>query len=410
MNCFTVKRLSGCRHCGSSELLKFLTLSSLPLPDEFVRTREDFDGEFLGPVDIYLCRQCGLVQTQHDVNVGAYYRDYQFTTGSSGFSNTFMRELAEEIFRRFAVKPGETVVEVGSGDGLQLSHFQTLGARVIGFEPSEALCKASRERGVPVLNQLYVPGSERDIPTEMRPARAVVLTYTFDHLPDPVAFAKSVRPMLDPRRGLLIIEVHDFEKIFERREFCLFAHEHSIYPTAATLQMLLRSAGYETLEVGLLPENHRRGNSLLVVATPSGSELAADALPTLDKGKEADAEACLAFGTRVMASLEGLRQYVAKRRAAGKRLAGYGAGGRGVMTLAATATAEDYLYVCDQNQSFHGFLTPGAHIPVVPPEQVFADPPDELIVFSFGYLAEIRARYADFERSGGRITSLLDLL
>jgi hypothetical protein len=112
----------------------------------------------------------------------------------------------------------------------------------------------------------------------------------------------------------------------------------------------------------------------------------------------------------VLNSIERLKTYYATRRAAGVRLAGYGAGGRGVMTLAASATEKDFLFVCDQNPAFHGMLTPGAHIPVAPPDRINRADVDEVIVFSFGYIAEIREQYADFLAQGGQITSLKDLL
>ena len=78
--------------------------------------------------------------------------------------------------------------------------------------------------------------------------------------------------MLEPRRGVLVIEVHDLEQIMARRETCLFEHEHSIYLTSDSFARLLDRAGFELLTTELLPAGERRGNSLLVVAAPKGTE------------------------------------------------------------------------------------------------------------------------------------------
>ena len=192
-------RLSHCRVCGTPHPDPFLSLPPLPLTDAFLRTGAAFDKEFLYPIDIHLCGTCGQAQTQHDVDAEAYYEDYQYSSAASGFAARFMRRLAEACFKRFELQPGCRVIEVGSGDGAQLRAFQDLGAKVLGFEPSAFLCRASEARGVPALNELYLPGSEAHIPADMHAADIVLLTYTFDHLPDPVGFAQSIKPILDAK-------------------------------------------------------------------------------------------------------------------------------------------------------------------------------------------------------------------
>lgn len=406
---YEVQTISRCRNCCSAQVSPFLTLPSMPLTDAF-RAADDRGDEFLHPIEIFLCLDCGLSQIQHNVSVSKYYEDYRYTSAASGFVQRFMRDLAAEIWRKWGLRKGDSVIEIGSGDGAQLKCFQELGARVLGFEPSAVLTEASRKSGVPALKQLYTTGSEKDIPSDMVPANVVLLTYTFDHLQDPTSFARTVLPLIDRERGLLVIEVHDFEKILERREFCLFEHEHTIYPTAATLQDVLGRAGFDVIDIGVLPEKCRRANSLLVVATPKGAQFSAQAVPLLQKGRSSDLNACAEFGRGIEESMRRLRKFVEGRRARGVRIAGYGAGGRGVMTLAVMAKPGEVAYVCDLNQSFHGYFTPGAHVPVVPPSRLEEDPVDELVVFSFGYYQEILDSLGGFLARGGKVYSLLDLL
>ncbi len=409
MSDYEVSQIHVCRNCGSAHLQPYLTLPPMPLTDAF-RKADQAGDDFMHPIMIFLCEECGLSQILHNVSVNKYYEDYRYTSAASKFFQTFMQNLATEVWRRWDLATGDPVIEIGSGDGAQLKCFQELGARVLGFEPSAVLTELSRQAGVPALKQLYVPGSETDVPTDMRPARVVLLTYTFDHLPEPTAFAKTVLPVLDPDRGLLVIEVHDLQKILDRHEFCLFEHEHSVYCTAGTLQAMLDRAGYALVEVGLVPEAQRRANSLLVVATPKGSRFAVQALPPLDRGPYSDLESCRQFGREIEVSIAKLQAYVADRRAKGLRVAGYGAGGRGVMTLAAMARPGEIAYVCDQNPSFHGYLTPGARVPVVSAARLTEDLVDEVVVFSFGYFQEIWDSLADFRAKGGKVISLLDLL
>jgi hypothetical protein len=267
----------------------------------------------------------------------------------------------------------------------------------------------SREVGVPVAECLFMAETVAEIPAELCPADVVVLTYTFDHLPEPLPFLQAVRTVLEPRRGVLVIEVHDLEQIMERRETCLFEHEHSIYLTSDSFARLLDRAGFELLTTELLPAEERRGNSLLVVAAPKGTEHVADPLPAL--GRDFDRwETYASFGEDVERSHAGLRDWVRGRRAAGETVAGWGAGGRGVMTLAYTGlTSDDVDYLVDSNPHAHGHLAPGSHVPVVAPEHITAAPVDHLIVFSYGYMDEIREHVHELGAEP-EIVSVLDLL
>jgi SAM-dependent methyltransferase len=405
---FSIHRRDACRICRGSDVPFFLDLGQAPFTDDFV-TPQAAGSEFSGALSVAVCRTCWTAQTRHDVDVSDYYRDYRYSVATSGFAQRFMARLAEETLSRYATSPDARVIEVGSGDGAQLAHFGQRGARVLGFEPSADLCAVSREAGVPVAECLFTAQTVAEIPPELCPADVVVLTYTFDHLPEPLPFLEAVRTILEPRRGVLVIEVHDLERIMERRETCLFEHEHSIYLTSDSFRRLLDRAGFELVTTELLPVQERRGNSLLVVAAPRGTEHLVE--PPRPLSRDFDRwETYADFGEDVEHSHAALRDWLRERRAAGESVAGWGAGGRGVMTLAYTGlTPDDVDYLVDSNPHAHGHLAPGSHVPVVAPEHLAVAPVDHLIVFSYGYMDEIREHVHELGAEP-RIVSLLDLL
>ena len=366
---FSIHRRGACRICGASDVPFFLDLGDAPFTDDFL-TPEAAGSEFSGALRVAVCRSCWTAQTRHDVDVTDYYRDYRYSVAASGFAQRFMARLAQETLDRYGLAPGASVIEVGSGDGAQLAHFQQRGARVLGFEPSADLCAVSRAEGVPVAECLFMAETVDEIPRELRPADVVLLTYTFDHLPEPLSFLEAVRTVLEPRRGVLVIEVHDLEQI---------------------------------------PARERRGNSLLVVAAPKGTEHPVD--PPRPLGRDyCTWETYADFGEDVERSHAALCEWVRERRAAGETVAGWGAGGRGVMTLAYTGLdADDVAYLVDRNPHAHGHLAPGSHVPVVVPEHLAANPVDHLVVFSYGYMDEIREQ-AHQLGSDAQLVSVLDLL
>lgn len=381
----------------------------MPLTDDF-RLPGDYTDEFLYDIDVYLCERCRTSQILHDIDYGGYYHDYSFTVGSSPFALQCMSRLAQAAFETYEMKKGCSVVEVGSGDGTQLSFFRSLGARVFGYEPSRALCRASEAIGVPVRQCLFDGRSAGDLPREFLPVDLLLLTYTFDHIPEPARFLDAARRILDPDKGLLILEVHDLEKILQRREYCLFEHEHAVYLSALTMQRLLDRCGFSLISTDLLPESERRGNSLLVVAALHGSRHSHRALPPLHNPTTDAWPTYESFGEAIHAAIGKLDRFVDGHAAAGRRVAGYGAGGRGVMTLAAMHSSDKLKYLCDRNPAFSGRVTPKSHVRVVPPETLQDEPMDVILVFSFGYIAEIREHLSWIDRTPQEIVSLLDVL
>ena len=62
---------------GAVSFIGFLELPDMPLTDAFQKSASDAK-EFLYPIRVFLCRACGLAQTQHDVHVAQYYADKHY--------------------------------------------------------------------------------------------------------------------------------------------------------------------------------------------------------------------------------------------------------------------------------------------------------------------------------------------
>jgi hypothetical protein len=406
----SVNERSACRACGSNKLIKFLEFPDISLVDDYL-TANELGTEFLYPLRVYLCENCSLVQTQHDIDIRSYYEGYHYSVASSPFAQRFMRELAQTLFERYGLRSGDSIGEIGSSDGFQLQCFKDLGARVFGFEPSANLTATSLSRGVPVAQTLFLPETVKLIPADLLPLKLVLLTYTFDHLSDPLIFLKCVRQVLDPTYGLLVIEVHNLAKILERREYCLFEHEHPTYWTVDTMRDVLRQSGFKLLDTNLMPERLRRANSLLVVAAPEQAEYPLDTDTNSTAEYLRNPSTYRRFAQEVERSLRHFQEFVRTECSHGQRLAGYGAGGRGITTLAMSGIgSEEMAYLCDMNSSIHGRYTPKSHLPLVGPEHLLEDWVNEVIVFSFGYMQEIATELSEYTAQGGKLISLLELL
>lgn len=407
---YNVTHLDGCRICGNNSLYCFLTLDQMPFTDDFIYP-ENAGKEFLYSISIYWCNHCGTVQTQHDVEVNEYYQDYQYSVGESAFASAFMTAMAQKLCSTyFPGKADIKVLEIGSGDGGQLVPFKNYGCTVLGFEPSDVLVKVAAQKGIPSVQGLFTENAVSLLPDDFKKVDIILLSYTFDHIPDPIGFLKAVKKILNPHTGIVVIENHDLEKIFERNEYCLFEHEHSIYLTKKTAISLAKRNGFDIIEFDVLPEEKRRANSLIFVMSLKDSDYKTRAindypLPGYDTKEFFDKQT-----VSIKSSIHRLEQYISDAMDKGKKIAGYGAGGRGIMTLAALKNSNQLKYLVDKKPKAQGVYSPKSHLPVFDITHLAKEPVDEIIVFSFGYIKEITSDLIKMGYREDQIISLLSII
>lgn len=408
---YTVTQRSHCRLCGSGYPTLFMSFDSVPFFDEVV-TQEGLGNEFSYPMELYFCTECSSVQTQHDVNLNDYYHSYQYVASESPFIRKYMQSLADLCQTRLGLRSGDKVIEVGAADGYLLTLFKKKGMQTLGFEAAENLCELSANNGVRVINALFTKESLNLIPEEFQTVQLLVLLHTFDHLYDPAPFLDTVRKVLDPKRGVFLIEVHDLQDIYEKNETALFGHEHATYLHFGSMSRFLNRHGFRIVDFNFLPKHECRGSSMLVAATTENSDLiAAPNLSTFGSSELDQLPTFLSFKDAVSRSFARLRQHVENGKYEGKRFAGYGGWGRGVTTLAMAGLTDRHLeFVVDGNRNLHGCYTPVTNLPIVGPELVTKEVVDEVIVFNYAYIDEIRITLNSFMENGGRVVSVIDLL
>ncbi len=384
---------------------------AIPFFDEVV-TKRTQGSEFSYPMELYFCNSCSSVQTQHDVNLSKYYHSYQYVASRSSFIRNYMAALVKYSVDRLGLQAGDKVIEVGAADGYLLSLYKQAGLETLGFEAAENLCQLASDNGVQVLNELFTKESLGSIPSDFKKAELLVLLHTFDHLYDPEPFMQTVHESLDPNRGVLLLEVHDLEDIYNKNETALFGHEHATYLYYGSMNRFLRRHGFRIIDFNFLPKDMCRGSSMLVAATHENSQLTAlTDLSHFENNKLDKLSTFMEFDQSVSQAFAKLRKYIDDRQKNGDKFAGYGGWGRGVTTIAMAKLEKKHLeFVVDGNINLTGCYTPATGFEIASPESVTREAIDEVIVFNYAYIDEIRSTLSTFIAKGGRVTSVIDIL
>ena len=94
----------------------------------------------------------------------------------------------------------------------------------------------------------------------------------------------------------------------------------------------------------------------------------------------------------------------------GKKIAGYGAGGRGVMTLANMKNSSQLDFLIEKNPKSKKIYTPSSNLPVVSLDYLNENPIDEILVFSYGYMDEIKEELKTYGYQKNQIISFIDVM
>ena len=342
----------------------------------------------LAKLVIGYCPTCRMVQRIGDIDLSGYYQGSTYSVVSSPFLSSFMDAVANHIVRLCKAMQHDhipRVLDIGCNNGEQLLAFRELGCDVIGVEPSTSLATVASSRGLEVHNVAFDSESAAELLREHGLLDVVVSTFTLDQIDDPLSFLRGIANVLRPEVGLVVLEVHDIDVTYQTKEVALFDREHSIYPDRDSLGVLLRLAGLEIIETNFLPAALCRENSLLVVAKHAAEleTLSTDTANVRDLSGHQEAFASITAG------IDNLTTFFNDCVDRGVRLAGYGAGYRGIMYCSLIPNASAFAYFVDGNASLHGSRMPKSQVPVYAPEHIQTDPVDYIVVFSHGYFKEI---------------------
>ena len=206
--------------------------------------------------DILECPRCGMVSSRPTLAGDEILDRYADVVDENYLGEEEgRRELFEWVLRVMGgyLVRGNRLLEIGSNVGLFLDTAGKAGWRARGIEPSRWAVETGRERfGVDLeqkpLEQLTdAPGS----------ADAIVLLDVLEHFVDPLAAMRRLRPLLD-EGGVLALSTVNLAGLhgrLRREKWPWLIRPHLHYFTPATLDALLREAGFTMVEWSLVPRS-----------------------------------------------------------------------------------------------------------------------------------------------------------
>jgi len=385
----------------------FVDLGTSPPCQSQVAPHELGQAETFYPLHVYVCGQCFLVQLPEVLSPVDVFGtgDYPYFSSYSDSWLEHAQRYAEQAVEDLALDGSSKVVEIASNDGYLLQFFQQKGVPVLGIEPAANCAAAAVEKGIETVAQFFGENTARQIASDHGKADLLIGNNVLAHVPDINDFVRGLKQLLAPS-GTLTMEFPHLVKLVAEVQYDTIYHEHYSYLSLLAVEAIFAHHGLRIFHVRELATH---GGSLRIYATHQENELP----PTSERvaalrAQEADAglnqlDYYRGFGQRVEQSKRDILDFLIQARRAGKRVAGYGAPGKGNTLLNYCGIRTDMLeYTVDRNPHKQGNYTPGCRIPIMAPGHIMETKPDYVLILPWNLKREIIGQLREIDRWGGK--------
>jgi hypothetical protein len=394
-----------CRFCSNPLKHTFVDLGMSPLCESYVSQEQLNQMEAFYPLHVQVCAQCFLVQLQEYVSPEDIFTEYAYF---SSYSDTWLKHAAdyvEMICERLALNQNSLAIELASNDGYLLRNFVRKGIPSLGIEPAANVARVANEQGVPTLVKFFGRDTAYELKAQGKQADLVIGNNVLAQVPDLNDFIAGISIILKPS-GVATLEFPHLARLMEENQFDTIYHEHFSYFSFISAEKVFGAHGLTLFDVEELTTH---GGSLRIYArhTKDNSKPVTERVDALRR-QELSAgldrmETYSTFGEKVRQCKRDLLSFLISAKQQGKRVAGYGAPGKGNTLLNYCGIRQDFLdYTVDRNPYKQGKFLPGTHIPIFSPERIFETKPDYVLILPWNFKHEIVSQLARIRNWGGK--------
>lgn len=401
----TLTQQSGCRFCGTKLEHTFVDLGMSPLCESYLPADHLNQMEPFYPLHVQVCGNCFLVQLEAYVTPEHIFSDYAYFSSFSDSWLAHAKRYTDLMVERFGIDEKSFVVELASNDGYLLQYFVEKRVPVLGIEPAANVAAVAVKKGVPTLVKFFGRESAGELAASGKQADLLLGNNVLAQVPDLNDFVAGMKILLKPS-GVITVEFPHLQRLMEENQFDTIYHEHFSYFSFVTAEKIFAAHGLTLFDVEEIPTH---GGSLRIYGrhAEDSSKPVTTRVTALRNREVSAGYLCLdtysRFAEQVKETKRKLLEFLIQVKRSGKRIAGYGAPGKGNTLLNYCAIRTDFLdYTVDRNPYKHGRFLPGTHVPIFPPERIRETKPDFLLILPWNLKDEIIKQNAFIREWGGK--------
>lgn len=227
-----------CRLC-KSKVIKVLKLNPTPLANNLEKNlKKSLNTKFYN-LDLFRCVKCFHVQLGLVINENVLFNNYLYRTGISKEFHKHFDKYAADLSKNKKIK--NTIVEIGSNDGILLDYFLKRGYDTIGVEPARNLKKYNNKKHK-IFSEFFTSKTVKKIQSVSKNIDFIVANNVFAHIDDLEKVILNCTKLMT-KETILCFEVSYLREVLNKNLFDTIYHEHLDYHHLKPLENFFKKKG-----------------------------------------------------------------------------------------------------------------------------------------------------------------------
>ncbi len=211
-----------CRSCKKQNLKRVLKYENSPIGDDY-RKYPHIHEKF--PIELYLCKSCGLSQLLHVINPNILYSKYIYKTEDSPGLVKHFKNFATNVTKKLNLKKNSKILDIGSNDGVLLKEFKKKSHIVCGIEPAKKISDEANKKNIKTYNDFLNQKLSKKILTKEGQFDLIVSNNVFANVDNINQWAEDIKILLK-KSGSYVFETYYLYKLLKNKVFDFIYHEH----------------------------------------------------------------------------------------------------------------------------------------------------------------------------------------
>jgi hypothetical protein len=386
-----------CRVCNGA-LRTVLNLGKLYISD-FVSNKHD---GIKAPHVLGKCKNCGLVQLKHTMNLDSLYkRQYWYRSGLNKSMLNDLRDIVKDIESRITLNNHDIVMDIGCNDGSLFDYYSNSKLYKIGFDPAPNLKEIAETKCNLFINDFFYLQA---YPFQLSNAKVITTIAMFYDLPDPNEFTRHIACSLH-KEGIWVIQFTDLLSMLKVNAIDNICAEHLEYYTLNDINNIVNKWNLEIFDVSY---NRVNGGSIRIFVGHKG------------KFKVTSMVNAFLHLEKSYLAIDNLKYLYTRIKLFKRNIKSYIKNFNNVYGLAASTKGNTLLQIFDLsnndikaigevNKDKFGLMTVGTNIPIIPEQDVLDANPDLIIIMAWHFKSTFDVVLKEYIKNGGIVLYPLPL-
>jgi nucleoside-diphosphate-sugar epimerase/2-polyprenyl-3-methyl-5-hydroxy-6-metoxy-1,4-benzoquinol methylase len=375
-----------CRVCKRAENMAVLCdFGRQPNANHYLTSPDSELEEY--PLRLDVCRNCYHTQLSYTIPPEEVFSNYIYFSGTSNTMREFFRDFADKSIAECGDKLNGTVLEIACNDGSLLDWYKARGWKTYGYDPAQNIYAVSSAKG----HDVTVGFWGVDPAPEYPPLDLIVAQNVCAHVPDPVAFLRKCREVMNSDT-ILYVQTSQSEMI-ERGQYDTAYHEHLSFFTVRSMDVAAKMAG---LCLDDVEKTAVHGSSYIFkLKLTSTNDITQNEIYKYEKDIGLyDDLLYYVYVEKVNELSSWLNRWQKKiREEEGAKLIGYAAAAKGMTVLNSFKWRMPLEYIADDSKFKQGYYATNRKYLIVPPATLTEESGVLAIyVMAWNFIDEIKAR------------------